>query len=116
MYSRVGTEDWVPTVVSEKGFKERIESILDSTCQWVEEKKLKVAKRSASDEILSGGQQAIRDHIAATKLPNTTELVADAVIRVLTEMGKVSSEDDSRKIKIRLTNNPVFATHTKANR
>ncbi|MEX5219607.1 MAG: hypothetical protein NW701_17390 [Nitrospira sp.] len=116
MYSRVGTEDWVPTVVSEDGFKEKIDSILDSTCQWVEEKKLKLAKSSASADLISMGQQAIRDHIAATKLPNSTELVADTVIKVLADMGKISSADESRRIKNRLTNNPVFATHTKAGR
>lgn len=116
MYSRVGTEDWVPNQTSEEGFAEKVNNILDSTCQWVDEKRLKLAKSSAPQGLVSRGKEAIREHIESTKLPNTTELVAETVVKILSEMGKISSPEDARKIKNRLTNNPIFATHTKTNR
>lgn len=51
VYSRVGTEDWVPGTLTSKEFHKRIGDTLESMCQWVEDEKLKFAKGDLLEDI-----------------------------------------------------------------
>ena len=54
MYSRVGTEDWVPAVLpSTNAFNKKIKSILDQHCYWIDvpEFEAELKKRYSSDVI-----------------------------------------------------------------
>ncbi|MER3422422.1 MAG: hypothetical protein C4293_03515 [Nitrospiraceae bacterium] len=55
MYSRVGTEEWVPTVERERDFEERIFEMLDRACKWVDEKRLAKAKEQVPAGLIEAG-------------------------------------------------------------
>ena len=59
MYSRVGTDDWVPRYDMEADFLSRTNRLLDEACDlWVEDKVLKAARASATEETLAGDAEA----------------------------------------------------------
>lgn len=53
VYSRVGTEDWVPGTLSPKEFSAKIKDNLESSCQWVDDEKLKAIKTDLLDSSVS---------------------------------------------------------------
>ncbi len=112
MYSRVGTEDWVPTHVSEESFVERINGLLDTTCHWVDEKQLKAAKRGLTPELLAAGVDALREHIAQQRAPKRRGEVLRAVLDELRELGLVKDGAEELRISRRLSNNVTFKQYT----
>ena len=113
MYSRVGTEDWVPRYATAEDFKGRIDTILDETCKWVDEKQLKEAETTAPDGLLEGGQAVIREHIEATCVPKRRDMVAGAVMDELRKLGIAATAEESNKIEQRLRSNTIFKQYTK---
>jgi hypothetical protein len=78
IYSRIGTEDWVPDYVSQEDFDKKTNQILEEVVQWVNHNQLSVAKKSFSGESLD--RETIRKHIEDTPIPNKKENVIKAVI------------------------------------
>jgi len=57
MYSRVGTPDWVPAVVTEKAFADLIEDILEKMCLWVDKPVLQNLQEELKKRRQSEGSQ-----------------------------------------------------------
>lgn len=109
MYSRVGTEDWVPRVESREDFAERISKLLDGACKWEDDKRLTQAKINLPADLMQNGVEAVRNHISDVKIPSTLEEMIEAVISQLRKLNKVENEQDATKIGNRLRNDPIIA-------
>lgn len=114
MYSRIGTDDWVPTVEAEPDFQKRIKDLLKTSCIWVDEKRLALAKKIAPPGHPLTTQETVRQHIDSVNVPSPTELVIKAVLEELTKLRKVADADEEKRIGNRLRNNMTFSRYTKA--
>src|SRR5690606_7730478 len=61
IYARVGTDDWVPTVMNVSDFKRHIEHILSTQCQWVDDKKYAAASKEIKRQGIDITQQSEED-------------------------------------------------------
>ncbi|MBX3305639.1 MAG: hypothetical protein KF751_06230 [Nitrospira sp.] len=113
MYSRVGTDDWVPKENTEAQFAQTIRDILEGHCDFVDDKKLKAAERSSTPEILQKAKHEIREFIKKTQVPQKREEILRAVEEIVTDMGKIATPDEARQLKLRLSNHPKFKEFTK---
>jgi hypothetical protein len=108
MYSRIGTEDWVPAHHTKAEFSATVESILDQSCQWVDERKIKEAAKQI-DPILRGrGAEAIRAFIESREVKNRKQEAIDRILDLLRDLGAVSPEGEA-KVKKVLDNDPTLA-------
>lgn len=114
MYSRVGTNEWVPTVELESDFEKRIRDLLKTACVWVDDKRLALAKKSAPPNLNMTTPETVRQYIESVDVPNATELVIKAVLDELTKLSKVADAEEARRIGNRLRNNATFSTYTKS--
>lgn len=114
MYSRIGTDDWVPIVEVEPDFEKRIKDLLKTACIWVDEKRLALAKKSAPSDLHMAAPETVRQHIESVDVPNPTELVIKAVLDELTKLSKVADIGEAQRIGNRLRNNTIFSRFTKA--
>lgn len=113
LYSRVGTEDWVPgKVATDKELGGIIDATLDGWISWVDEKQLKAAKKSAP-ELDEVDRAELRLHIDNTVVKARKEKCLDRVVTVLGELAVVENDDDRDKIRKRLQNDPIFSQLTK---
>jgi len=106
MYSRVGTEDWVPDYLTIEEFRSRIDDALDRLCPWIPDKQIKEAKRSAPPELLSKDYETIRKHITETRIPRRIETASNRVIQILKEFGIATQEDEAKRIRNRVISDP----------
>lgn len=109
IYSRVGTEEWVPTAETKKDFDQRVRLLLDKACKWEDPKRLLKAKATVTAQLLDAGTEAIQKHIADTIVPDPVEEVITAVIAQLQKLAKVADDEEAKKIANRLRNDPVIA-------
>ncbi len=109
MYSRVGTEDWVPGVESSDDFEKRISKLLDGACKWEDDKRLTHAKTNLPADVLQNGVEAVRKHISDMRMTNPLEEVIDAVISQLKKLSKIENDEDAVRIGNRLRNDPVMS-------
>lgn len=107
MYSRVGTEDWVPRTLPESEFKKKLADHLNEVVRWVDPEQLKAAKKNDSGAHLS--QEQMRDRIQQTKAPKKKDKVLDAVLRVLRAQGLVSDDKAAVALRTRIENDPDLA-------
>lgn len=109
MYSRVGTDDWVPTAEPQGDFEKRVKVLLDKYCNWVEPRKLNGAKKSQPPGLLTEGQESILRHIEQTE---AVDLLDEVITAVLAQLGKLEIGQDevqAKKIRARLANDGVLA-------
>ena len=113
MYSRVGTDDWVPVYCTRAEFKKRIESFSKDACKWVDDKRLKAASKLARNEksLVSADMEAVRRFIDATTVPNRRKIVLDRVAAVLEELGMAPDPKTQNAVRVRLNNDPQFAAN-----
>lgn len=109
MYSRVGTDEWVPTAEPKDEFEERIKTLLDRYYKWADPRKLQQAKLNVTPELLAAGTERIQKHIDDTVLSDPTEEVIAAVLNQLQTLGIGTTQTDAEKIGNRLKNDAVFA-------
>jgi len=113
MYSRVGTDDWIPKAATPDQFSQKIKDILDELCDFVDAKKLRIAEKSASPDFSTKSKQEIREYIKNTKVPQRREEILTAVEEVLLEMGKITTAEEAHQLKMWLSANPRFKEFTK---
>ena len=106
MYSRVGTEDWVPDHLTKEEFDDRVKKEIEALCPWIPDKQLKEAQRKAPDGLLTRDQNTIRKHIHDISVPSKKEQVIKRVVELLQGLEKVKNEEDENLIRFRLTNDP----------
>ncbi|HYA39750.1 MAG TPA: hypothetical protein VEF34_00470 [Syntrophobacteraceae bacterium] len=106
IYSRIGTDEWVPTACTKTEFSENINKLLDSACEWVDEKKLNEAKGkiTVTDDTT---QEVLKQQIRDTKIPSKKD---QAINCFLSESEKLIEDPNIlKKLKNRLINNPELA-------
>ncbi|HZO80565.1 MAG TPA: hypothetical protein VFB33_02635 [Candidatus Binataceae bacterium] len=113
MYSRIGTEDWVPQYTTKEQFHSLITAILDQLCLWVDDAKLRRARTTASFSLDSYDTATIRSLIESAAVPSRRDRILECVETVLHELGLVTEEDILKKFRRRLINDPVFAASVK---
>lgn len=110
IYSRVGTEDWVPEHLPDKEFRAMIRRALDETCAWVDEKRLKAARKSATEELLQSGRDTARRHIDAVSMERPREVILGRVVAILRDLGCIQDDAADLRIRRHLNNDPEFAS------
>jgi hypothetical protein len=111
MYSRVGTVDWVPDHLTEQQFKVKVSQILDDPVQWVDENRLKAAKKASPGETLT--REALRAHVNSTKAPTRRERVLDEVLRIVCQQVAGVGDQALKKQRQRLENDPQLSAALK---
>jgi hypothetical protein len=111
LYSRVGTEDWVPGAYAKpKEFRSHIDLLLDSVCTWIDPEQLTEAKRTSTHDparITAARRRALLTHIKRTQVLGSRERAIQSVLRVLRGVG-VDSEEKLRAVERSLLSDPEF--------
>mgnify|MGYP001480323994 CR=1 FL=1 len=111
IYSRIATEDWYPDHVSKEDFFSMRLELLDGFCKWVEDKKLKEAKKTVPASILEAKDtQKLWEHIQNTPGRRAKEMIVGRILEILAEKGKLANADDEKKLKNRLIQDPIFSS------
>jgi hypothetical protein len=107
MYSRVGTEDWVPDNLPRHEFKEKVHDLLDNFVRWFDAEHLKAAKKIDNRNLSS--QEELRLHIEETKPAKKKDRVLDTVLKIAREQKLLSDEEAASRLRTRLENDPDFS-------
>jgi hypothetical protein len=110
MYSRVGTEDWVPRSATRADFVAKIEHHLSGLTTWVDDDRLDAARRTRP-EAVSGF--ALREHVQSVVVRNRKEEVVDRAVQVLRDIGVLSAAD-ALKARSALTSDPSISAQLKS--
>lgn len=113
MFSRIGTEDWVPEHVSDSQFTQMIAERLDQLCVWVDDAKLRIAKSTANPALLKSDLGAIRKHVDSTIVPSRREQVLERIQAIVTEAGLTADAKMLQRLRTRLVNDPEFSRAVK---
>lgn len=110
IFSRVGTDDWLPDYVKQTEWERLIEDILTENILWVDEEKLKAMTKPFKAGNFDGlEQEEIRARIASAEVKAKKDQIIDAVVEVVLEYSQAGPMD-TEKLKNRLRNNPTFAS------
>lgn len=109
IYSRVGTDDWVPDHLTESSFQQLVNQILDQSLLWVDEEKVKAADRTITDQQLAIlSQSDLLDMIRKTQIKARKEQAVNAILEILTK-DQLIDGNKANTIRNRLTSDPVLA-------
>ncbi len=111
LYSRVGTDDWVPDHATQEDFQKRINDLLNESCQWVNDEKLEIAAKNAAPEV--DDVKGLREIINGTHVASRREKVLERVTSILSELKIITDSATAEKIAVRLKNDSTFAAATK---
>lgn len=111
LYSRVGTDDWAPTHYSEEKWAQTVEDILDESYTFIDDAKLKQAKKSPAARELTSRDDA-RLFIEKTKVPTKREEAIAAVVTVLAAE-KLLDEASIEKARTHLQNTAALSAFFK---
>jgi hypothetical protein len=109
MYSRVGTEDWVPDHLTKQEFDKRIKDVIDGLCPWIDDKKLRAANKNVPEGLLTKDLETIRNYVNETFAPSKRELALGRIIGLLTELSIVTNEEDEKRIRNHMNNDPQLS-------
>lgn len=110
LYSRVGTDDWVPTYRPKEQFKEMVAEILDGSCRWFDSPQLEKAKKLFD----SGDAQAIVDRPSArhfidgVKADPKKERVVERVAELIAVLDLANQPVTREQITVLLKNDSVL--------
>ncbi|WP_156967966.1 hypothetical protein [Methylosinus sp. PW1] len=107
LYSRVGTDDWTPLHYSEDQWSGIIEDILDETYKFVDDSKIRQAKKDPASKNLSGQAEAIA-FIEGIKIPSKREEAVATIIDVL-KSANILDESVADKAQHILKNTPALS-------
>lgn len=112
MYSRIGTEDWVPETDTKEEFKKRIEKVLDKNCIWVEnidELLIELLKKYDHQQIAQFNEMELIRLIEQISIPSKKERVITRLEEIFQESGYIGDLDDIRKISMQIKNDPQIS-------
>jgi hypothetical protein len=113
IYSRVGTEDWVPNHLSKTEFIRKAKRLANEACIWVENERLKVANQSAEKDLLVQDQSIIREYISGITIKSNREKVLDRLSIVLLNMDVTMEDLLPQILRNILESDPEFINYTK---
>jgi hypothetical protein len=113
IYSRVGTEDWVPNHLSKTEFIKKAKRLANEVCIWIEEERLKVARQNAGEMLLLNKQKEIRDYIAKIIIKSKREKILDRLSVVLLNIDLVMEDILPERLCKILESDPEFISYTK---
>jgi len=87
IYSRVGTPDWAPDIVTEERFHALIEDILTGVCKWVDDEKLAHAEKNPPKDLSSSDTDALRQFIDEAKVQTKRDVILSRFVKALVTLG-----------------------------
>jgi hypothetical protein len=106
MYSRVGTDDWVPDHTTKDAFKGKIDTLLNEAVRWVDTEKLRVAKKQWVE---GGSPDEFRQHLDTINVQSRRDRAIDAVVAILRTQQLIADEQAEQRLRLRLKNDPDFS-------
>jgi hypothetical protein len=109
IYSRVGTDDWVPKAKTIDEWKELIDDVLSRNVSFVNDKKVEAVRKSHKEDDLR--RMTIEDIRSLITRSPERKRKDEAIEIVLKELGQgnMLAEDELRKIGRRLKNNSALS-------
>jgi len=117
LYSRVGTEDWVPDNLKQHEFKRLINEILDKQVFWKDKSSLKALKVTLSDkqketEIMTKEYiQQVADGIKPPKRIDKKIRALNVVKSKLLDSGMLNDDASIDKLLKRIEKDPIFSAN-----
>jgi hypothetical protein len=109
IYSRIGTDDWVPGFRTKEEFGATVEEMLDLHCKWVDDKKIKEAAKQIDEGTRQKGSEAIRSYIEELPVKNRKQEAIARILELLEEL-KITSPGDEAKVRRLLENDSALTT------
>ena len=109
IYSRVGTEDWVPSYRTLDQFNQLITTHLDELCEWVADARLKDARKALKDETLDAlgnDYMAVRRAVSELDVKSRQEKVAERIVQILGNAGVAIRAPEATKLRNLLLSDP----------
>lgn len=111
MYSRVGTKDWIPTVVSNKRlFEEAVDSILNLHYKWIDDNKI---NQYIKNKYQYDNEEDIIRTIESLKCEDVKEIIAKRIFDLAKEGNLLSDEEIISKLISRIISDPVISNYIK---
>jgi hypothetical protein len=106
MYSRVGTDDWVPDHATREAFRGKIDTLLNEAVTWVDTEKLRLVKKQIATD---ASPEEFRRQLNSIDVQSRRDRAIEAVIVVLKKQQLVPDEGVEKTLRLRLKNDPDFA-------
>jgi hypothetical protein len=113
IYSRVGTDDWTPDHYPEADFDKVVARIVDEACMWVDEAKLREARKQLKDTFASMDREELRSQIQELSSRPKIDQVTEQVVTVLRQTGLIQDDALAKDTQRRLRNDPKLASLVK---
>ncbi len=113
LYSRVGTEDWVPKHRNRKEFTEQIEQVVDQACQWVDDKRLTKARKEIERQNVSvekASSEELRKIIDQIDIPDRKQIAIERARAVLRDYELIQDPASLERFEKALKMDPEFAS------
>ena len=113
IFSRVGTQDWVPKPKAEPEFKQMIKDILDASYIWLDKNQMKIIEddfRGNTDPDRTGIKQKAEQIKKQPKIKAKT-IVIDAIQDILIKSGVINEGADIGKLIRKIESDPVVSAY-----
>ena len=108
-YSRVGTPDYVGTVITPSQCKEKGSRILDGICFWADDEKYTAAKRKVTSADYDRGQDRLRKLATHEGPASDSDRVLNAIFRALNDLDVIDNAGaDEDVVRSRIAAEPAF--------
>jgi hypothetical protein len=113
MYSRIGTPDWVPTILAEKStFDQKIDETLKQYYQWVEKERLDKLKEAIKKEGRELQKEEILRRLDSIPTLKRKQIVVERIKTILGDSG--IQKEDIEKIATNISNDPTISEFIKS--
>lgn len=110
MYSRVGTEDWVPNTLTEDSFKFWINKTLDDSCFFVDEKKYKELNNIfKKEELPTLSEKEILERITGYPIKQKQELLIESLDKIIEKRSIIADPEVKNKFFNFIKNDKIIS-------
>jgi hypothetical protein len=110
LYSRVGTEDWVPAgVPTDKEFNQVVADHVDGLCQWLDKERLAAIEKALTDEVLDQGEEVIRKIATTVRIPRKKDRVLAVIDQIAQKHNLFETEVIKKKFLSALSSDSEFS-------
>lgn len=105
MYSRVGTEDWTPSNMTEQAFNKWVNEILTENHVWIEDKKIIEFKGTLTEaEIEELESEEILKRLSKIKVKTRKDLLIELLPKIIKQTGDVE-DNKINSLVLKINNN-----------